>query len=172
MKKFLEQVNYQLPNLSKNLFILFNHWDEVVDDEDIDSAKLKRKHLARVKEFLEQGLQAKAVLARTFFVSGKEACKVQENEKNGEQPSEGIVFDTSSSHCMYGYNIMCVCRRLVATFSTMWIHANVIELWWEESVRTATPLVANYKAELVKLLHAYRFMNVHKTATARGLTVH
>ena len=105
VKRFLEHVNSQLPNLSKNLFILFNHWDQVADeDEDSDSddsgddtnrqdaaaATVKKQHLQKVREFLVQGLQANAVLDRTFFVSGKEACKVQENEKKGK-PSSGII---------------------------------------------------------------------------------
>ena len=103
MKKFLEHVNHQLPNLSKNLFILFNHWDQVVDeDEDSDSddsdgddavtkqdsESVKEQHLQKVHKFLVQGLKADAVLDRTFFVSGKEVCKAQENEKKGK-PSAG-----------------------------------------------------------------------------------
>ena len=100
VKTFLEQANFQLPNLSKNLFILFNHWDEMVDeDEDSDSddddsdgavnrqdpKALQEEHLQNVREFLVQGLQSKAIMDRTFFVSGKEACKVQEYEKKGKQ---------------------------------------------------------------------------------------
>ena len=100
VKRFLEQVNHQLPRLSKNLFILFNHWDQVVDDDKCDSEALKEQHCQAVREFLEQGLQANAVLDRTFFVSGKEACKALENEKNGEQPSAGIV---SSMHVLHQF---------------------------------------------------------------------
>ena len=114
VKKFLEHVNHQLPNVSKNLFILFNHWDRVEDededsdnDEDSDGAVhrqnpkvLHDKYLQKVHEFLVQGLQSKAVMDRTFFVSGKEACKVQENEKNGKQASSGElagVYSTNSN---------------------------------------------------------------------------
>ena len=100
VKKFLEQANCQLPRLSKNLFILFNHWDEVVDDDECDSEELKEEHCQTVREFLEQGLQANAVLDRTFFVSGREVCKAQENEKNGKQPSAGIV---SSMHVLHQF---------------------------------------------------------------------
>ena len=103
MKMFLEQANNHLPNLSRNLFILFNHWDQVVDedeesdsDDDCDDAikrqepkALREQHLQRVDEFFVQGLQSNGVLDRTFFVSGKEVCKAQENEKKGKQPSAG-----------------------------------------------------------------------------------
>ena len=108
VKRFLEHVNRQLPNVSKNLFILFNHWDLVVDqdenssnddsDDEEDTSRrdatvetVKRQHLHKVQEFLVQGLQANAVLDRTFFVSGKEACKVQENEKKGKPCSESGI---------------------------------------------------------------------------------
>ena len=103
VKRFLEQANNHLPNLSRNLFILFNHWDQVVDedddsdsDDDCDDAikrqeskALQEQHLRGVHEFFVQGLQSNGVLDRTFFVSGKEVCKAQENEKKGKQPSAG-----------------------------------------------------------------------------------
>ena len=103
VKRFLEQANNHLPNLSRNLFILFNHWDQVVDedeesdsDDDCDDAikrqepkALREQHLQRVDEFFVQSLQSNGVLDRTFFVSGKEVCKAQENEKKGKQPSAG-----------------------------------------------------------------------------------
>ena len=109
VKRFLEHVNRHLPNVSKNLFILFNLWDLVVDegedssnddsDDDEDTSRrdatvetVKKQHLQKVQEFLVQGLQANAVLDRTFFVSGKEACKVQENEKKGKPCSESGIF--------------------------------------------------------------------------------
>ena len=72
--------------------------DDSDDDEDTSRrdakvAKVKRQHHQKVEEFLVQGLQANAVLDWTFFVSGKEACKVQENEKKGKPCSEsGIVI--------------------------------------------------------------------------------
>lgn len=105
VKKLLEHVNCQLPNLSQNLFILFNHWDQVAgNDEDSDSdsdgngdhdfeqesERVKAQHLEKVRHFIEQGLKAKAVVDRTFFVSGKEACKAQENEKKGKQASASM----------------------------------------------------------------------------------
>ena len=114
VKRFLEQANRQLPNLSKNLFVLFNHWDQVVDeDEDSDNddgddavneqdpEALKKQHCQKVHEFLEQGLEAKAVLDRTFFVSGKEACKAQENEKKGKQLSAGTYIFRSVVHVQH-----------------------------------------------------------------------
>ena len=96
VKRLLEHVNCHLPNLSQNLFILFNHWDQVAGgDEESDSdddddtkenpEKVKEQHLEKVRRFFEQGLKAKAVVDRTFFVSGKEACKAQKNEKKGKQ---------------------------------------------------------------------------------------
>lgn len=103
VKKWLEQVNRQLPNLSKNLFILFNHWDQVVDDEEEDgeTEDIRSRHLQDVGKFLVQGLQANAILDRTFFVSGREACKARENEKNGEPSSAGIVFLCIIPFCYY-----------------------------------------------------------------------
>ena len=114
VKRFLEQANRQLPNLSKNLFVLFNHWDQVVDeDEDSDNddsddgvneqdpEALKKQHCQKVHEFLEQGLEAKAVLDRTFFVSGKEACKAQENEKKGKQLSASTYIFRSVVHVQH-----------------------------------------------------------------------
>ena len=109
VKRCLEHVNRQLPNVSRNLFILFNHWDLVVDEvedssnDDSDNEEdtsgrdatvvtVKTQHLHKVQEFLVQGLQANAVLDQTFFVSGKEACKVQENEKKGKPCSESGIF--------------------------------------------------------------------------------
>ena len=143
VKRFLEHVNCQLPNLSRNLFILFNHWDQVTggdedrgydddddddgdddddddgggggdgdgeynddnDDEDDDHdhddddddddgvesspEKVKEQHLEKVRTFFEQGLKAKAVVDRTFFVSGREAYKVQKDEKKGKQSTTG-----------------------------------------------------------------------------------
>ena len=108
VEKFLEHVNCQLPNLSRNLFILFNHWDQVAggdeesdsdddDDDDDDEEeeedakqspeRVKEQHLERVRRFFEQGLKAKAVVDRTFFVSGREACKVQ--KEKGKQSTAG-----------------------------------------------------------------------------------
>ena len=111
VKMFLEQTNHQLPNLSKNLFILFNHWDELVNDEDCDD--VKSQHLQNVREFLVQGLQSKAVMDRTFFVSGQEACRVQENEKKGKQaPAGGLagVYSIQMSTLLgfYSYYILLV----------------------------------------------------------------
>ena len=102
VKKFLEHVNCQVPNLSRNLFILFNHWDQVAggdeesgsDDDDDDDTKenperVKEQHLERVRRFVEQGLKAKSVVDRTFFVSGREACKVLKDKEKGKQSSTG-----------------------------------------------------------------------------------
>ena len=103
VKRFLEHVNCHLPNLSRNLFILFNHWDQVAggdeeidsdDDDDDDDTKenperVKEQHLERVHRFVEQGLKAKSVVDRTFFVSGREACKVQKDKEKGKQSSTG-----------------------------------------------------------------------------------
>ena len=101
VKRFLEHVNCHLPNLSRNLFILFNHWDQVAggdeesdsDDDDDDTKEspesVKEQHLERVRRFVEQGLKAKSVVDRTFFVSGREACKVQKDEKKGKQSTTG-----------------------------------------------------------------------------------
>ena len=94
MKKLFEQLNQLLPNLSQNLFILFNHWDRVAGDDDDDDddgnpEKLKEQHLERVRTFLEKGLNAKAVVDRTFFVSGKEACCVQTVKEEGKQSTAG-----------------------------------------------------------------------------------
>ena len=102
-EEVFEQTNHHLPNLSKNLFLLFNHWDQVVnEDDDSDSNEdcddpikrqeskaLQEQHLRRVHEFFVQGLQSNGVLDRTFFVSGKEVCKAQQNEKKGKQPFAG-----------------------------------------------------------------------------------
>lgn len=87
----MEQANHQLPNLSKNLFILFNHWDRVVDEDDDsgDPETLRQTYLQNVQEFLVQGLQSNGVLEHIFFVSGKEVCQGQENEQKGKQPSAG-----------------------------------------------------------------------------------
>ena len=66
--------------------------DEDDDSDDAirqDPKEVKKQHLERVQEFLVQGLQSNGVLDRTFFVSGKEACKAQENETKGKQPSAG-----------------------------------------------------------------------------------
>ena len=103
VKRLLEHVNCHLPNLSRNLFILFNHWDQVAggdeesdsDDDDDDgdtkenAEKVKEQHLEKVRKFVEQGLKAKAVVDRTFFVSGKEACKAQKDEEKGKQSTAG-----------------------------------------------------------------------------------
>ena len=65
------------------------------DDECDDAIKrqeskaLQEQHLRGVHEFFVQGLQSNGVLDWTFFVSGKEVCKAQENEKKGKQPSAG-----------------------------------------------------------------------------------
>ena len=125
VKRFLEHVNRHLPNVSKNLFILFNLWDLVVDegedssnddsDDDEDTSRrdatvetVKKQHLQKVQEFLVQGLQANAVLDRTFFVSGKEACKVQENEKKGKPCSEsGIFIHSRPVVCTVSTNLIC-----------------------------------------------------------------
>ncbi len=93
MKKLLEQVNQLLPNLSQNLFVLFNHWDKVEggddDDDDGNPEELKEQHLEKVRTFLEKGLNAKAVVDRTFFVSGKEAFHVRTDKEEGKQSTAG-----------------------------------------------------------------------------------
>ena len=105
VKRLLEHVNCHLPNLSQNLFILFNHWDQVAggdeesdSDSDSDSddddtkeypERVKEQHLERVRRFVEEGLKAKAVVDRTFFVSGKEAYQVQKDKEKGKQSTEG-----------------------------------------------------------------------------------
>ena len=84
VKRFLEHVNSLLPNLSQNLFILFNQWDRVEDDSDDDNddpERLKEQHLERARTFFEQGLKAKAVVDRIFFVSGREACEAQKDKE-------------------------------------------------------------------------------------------
>ena len=99
VKRLLEHVNCQVPNLSRNLFIIFNHWDQVADeesdsDDDDDDSKenperVKEQHLEGVRRFVEQGLKAKAVVDRTFFLSGKETCKAQKDEEKGKQSTAG-----------------------------------------------------------------------------------
>ena len=78
--------------------------EESDSDDDCDDAikrqepkALREQHLQRVDEFFVQGLQSNGVLDRTFFVSSKEVCKAQENEKKGKQPSAG------RSVCIYVY---------------------------------------------------------------------
>ena len=92
VKRFLEHVNSLLPNLSQNLFILFNQWDRVEDDSDDDyddPERLKEQHLERARTFFEQSLKAKAVVDRIFFVSGREACKAQKDKEKGKQSTAG-----------------------------------------------------------------------------------
>ena len=119
MKRLLEHVNRHLPNLSRNLFILFNHWDQVAggdeesdsdDDDDDDDTKenperVKEQHLQRVRRFVEQGLKAKAVVDRTFFVSGKEACKVQKDKEKDKQSTTGksVVHVHAKSLLLHGH---------------------------------------------------------------------
>ena len=70
--------------------------DHVDSDSDSDPERLKEQHLENVKNFFEVVLKAKAVVDRTFFVSGREAYEVQ---KNGEQPSEGRSVVYMQSLC-------------------------------------------------------------------------
>ena len=59
-----------------NTFILFNHWDRVLEDGEKKASKVKQQQLSKVNKIMveELGIFTKEMVEeRTFFVSAKQA---------------------------------------------------------------------------------------------------
>ena len=59
-----------------NTFILFNHWDRVLEDGEKKASKVKQQQLSKVNKIMVEELgifTEQMVEERTFFVSAKQA---------------------------------------------------------------------------------------------------
>ena len=93
------RIKHILSNLtSNNLFILFNHWDEVCSGGD--ASEVRGQHLVKSRKFLvdEFGFEEESVKNSIFFVSAKEVLAIHRETANvvGEGESLCILYITST----------------------------------------------------------------------------
>ena len=84
-----------------NTFILFNHWDRVLEDGEEQASEVKQQQLSKVKRIMveELGIFTEEMAEeRTFFVSAKQTvnaavgCAGSAQQTGGKQLSSSVTF--------------------------------------------------------------------------------
>ena len=90
-----------------NTFILFNHWDRVVEDGEEQASDVREEHLSTVTGIMVDDLSIftkEMVADRTFFVSAKQAL-------NNTDQHAGNAWQSGSTR-------VCPCKKSVSCIFT------------------------------------------------------
>ena len=84
-----------------NTFILFNHWDRVLEDGEEQASEVKQQQLSKVNRIMVEELgifTEEMVEERTFFISAKQAvnhavsCAANAQQTGGKQLASSVTF--------------------------------------------------------------------------------